>query len=224
MPAEPATAAAPSPLWRVERASPRLRFSRIGPADAANDHAGNRFDVPGAGVLYAATRRQGALAETLALFRPRAQADDAIRPLGLSPGRVVSGQVPAAWFAGRRMARLTVDGALPFLDVESPRTHTALTELAPGMLAGLGLGNLDVAAVRGPSRLVTRATAEWAYSRLDDRGRPLYAGIRYVSRLGDYECWAIFDGTPASRRGTTPLSPDDEDVRTVMELFGMTPQ
>ena len=31
-----------------------------------NDRAGNRFDIPGAGVLYGATKADGGFAETLA--------------------------------------------------------------------------------------------------------------------------------------------------------------
>ena len=54
MPAEPCLVDAPEILWRLERATTPLRFSRISPVDAENDRAGNRFDVPGGGVLYAA--------------------------------------------------------------------------------------------------------------------------------------------------------------------------
>lgn len=47
--AEPRLVEAPEVLWRVERATTTLRFSRISPVDAENDRAGNRFDVPGGG-------------------------------------------------------------------------------------------------------------------------------------------------------------------------------
>ena len=221
MPARAALVAATSPLWRVERPSEDIRFSQINPVDALNDRVGNRFDVPGAGVLYAATRREGALAETLAGFRPRAQVNDTLQMLGVTAGRVPAGQVPPVWFDVRRMVRLTVDEALPFVDIEDPATHTALTVLASDVLGRLGIGNLDVATVRGPSRLLTRAVASWVYSQVDDHGHARYAGIRYVSRLGDFECWAIFEGTPVSRRGVEPITARDADVRSVMDLFGI---
>jgi hypothetical protein len=32
-------------------------------------------------------------------------------------------------------------------------------------------------------------------SQTDEHGHPLFSGIRYESRLGPHECWAIFDGT-----------------------------
>ncbi|WP_139256601.1 RES domain-containing protein [Herbiconiux ginsengi] len=72
VPAEPATVEAPHLLSSVERADPPLRFSRLNPVDALNARAGNRFDVPGAGVLYGATAAAGAYAETLAGFRRKA--------------------------------------------------------------------------------------------------------------------------------------------------------
>jgi hypothetical protein len=104
------------------------------------------------------------------------------------PGRVLPGQVPASWLTIRRLRASDVIGSLPFVDLESPATHTRLTQHASPVLLHQGLENLDVPAVRGPSRLLTRAIASWLYSRTDEHGRPLYAGIRYVSRLGDFEC------------------------------------
>jgi len=94
MPAELALVAAPTPLWRVERISPALRFSRINAVDAMNERAGNRFDVPGAGVLYGATAAVGGYAETLAGFRPRASMVDALNRVTPEPGRVLPGEVP----------------------------------------------------------------------------------------------------------------------------------
>jgi hypothetical protein len=54
LPAELALVAAPPVLWRVARAELALRFSQLNLVDAANDRGGNRFDVPGASVLYGA--------------------------------------------------------------------------------------------------------------------------------------------------------------------------
>jgi hypothetical protein len=55
------------------------------------------------------------------------------------------------------------------------------------------LHDLDVAAVRGPDRRVTRLISDWTYLARDG-GKPRYAGIRYESRLrSGWECWAVFD-------------------------------
>jgi hypothetical protein len=222
MPAELALVAAPAPLWRVERMEPALRFSRLNPVDAMNERAGNRFDVPGAGVLYGATLAAGGYAETLAGFRLRASMGDSFNRIVAEPGRVLPGQVPAAWLTSRRLRSFDVVGSLPFVDLESPATHTHLTENAAPVLLHQGLENLDIPAVRGPSRLLTRAIASWLYSQTDEHGHALYAGIRYVSRLGDFECWAIFDGTPVKLRSSIEVGPSDPALVDVLDLFGMS--
>jgi hypothetical protein len=96
-----------------------------------------------------------------------------------------------------RQLRTAVHVKLPpdltFLDVESPATHQFLrSELALG-LSAIGLNDLDVSAVRGPNRQVTQLISEWAYTAADGE-QPLYAGIRYESRIrSGWECWALFD-------------------------------
>lgn len=62
---EPVVAAPPDVLLRVGRSRAPLRFSTISPVDATLPKAGNRFDVPGGGVLYAATKAEACYAETL---------------------------------------------------------------------------------------------------------------------------------------------------------------
>ncbi|MBF4571875.1 RES domain-containing protein [Herbiconiux sp. VKM Ac-1786] len=162
--AEPATVETPHLLSRVERADPPLRFSRLNPVDALNVRAGNRFDVPGAGVLYGATEATGAYAETLAGFRAKASTQRALIAHDLDQSRIGPCEVPAGWIATRRLRTFHVAGSLPFVDVEAPMTHTFLTEQAPELLLQHDIENLDVAHVRGPNRLLTRAIAGWAYS------------------------------------------------------------
>jgi hypothetical protein len=222
MPAELALIAAPPVLWRVERAEPALRFSQLNLVDAANDRAGNRFDVPGAGVLYGATDPAGGFAETLAGYRPRASMIRAFSEVQTMPGRPQSGDVAMEWLHSRRLRSFTTVGALPFVDVESPVTHTHLTAAAPDVLLQQGVESLDVAHIRGPSRRLTRAIASWLYSRTDAHGDPLYAGIRYMSRLGDFECWAVFDGTAVELLSSSTIAPTDGPLTSTLELFGMT--
>ena len=181
MPVELALAFAPSPLWRVERTNPALRFSLLNPVDLMNDRARNRFDIPCAGVLYGATKAEGGFAEALAGFRPRASMVGAFSELTPEPGRVLPGQVPVAWLSTRRLRTFDATGSLPFVDPESPTTHAYLTEQASTVLLHQGLENLDVAAVRGPNRLLTRAIASWLYSLTDEHGRHVQVGLM----LGD---------------------------------------
>jgi hypothetical protein len=219
--AELALAEAPALMWRVERAKPPLRFSRIDPVDAMNDRAGNRFDVPGAGVLYASTTPQGAFAETLGGFRPSASLIARLAARTRGPVPATPGEVPREWRQRRRLRGLSTRDALPFVDVEDPRTHLALVRAAPGLLTELGLANLDVATVRGPSRTVTRALARWVFGQTDDRGDPLYSGLRYVSKLGDFECWAVFEGTAVTLVEDDSITLRNPELREVAQTFGL---
>lgn len=103
MPVELELVTATCPLWRVERIEPPLRFSQINPVDAMNERAGNRFDVPGAGVLYGATAPEGGYAETLAGFRPRASVIASFSEVGREQDRVGPGEVPSVWMSTRRL-------------------------------------------------------------------------------------------------------------------------
>lgn len=207
MPAEPRQIEAPGTLWRVERATMALRFSRISPVDAESDSAGNRFDVSGGGVLYAATDPRGAYAETIAQFRPSALARE-LDDVGLEDGRVPYGAVPREWRASRRLRSLQLVDPRPFIDIDASATHSFLTREARDILRALGIGNLDIGLVRGPSRALTRAIARWVYTRVDG-GQGVYSGIRYGSRIGSHECWAIFDGTTALVTSELDINADD---------------
>lgn len=218
MPAEPALTTLPPVIYRVERSTPPLAFSRINAVDAALDRAGNRFDVPGAGVLYAASEARGAFAETLATFRPSAGLRARLAALG-EPTTPMSTTIPAEWRSSRRLRALSAPQSLPFVDIEHPQTHTFLTAQAPEVLLSNTLSTLDVSVVRGPSRLVTRGLAAWIYAQTDEHGGPRYGGIRYVSRLGPFECWAIFDGTAVTVVNESEIALDDPDFTGITSLF-----
>lgn len=203
------------PVYRVARLDDPMRFSTIDPADALLPGAGNRFDVPGGGVLYAASSVGSCFGETLSRFRPSATmrsrlADDpeAARFMGV-------GQVPRDWRLKRVVVTIDVVDALPFLDVEDSVTQEGLSNLLAGELSTLGYEqSLDISDVRGRDRRLSRAIARWAYTAQTDEGEYRFSGIRYVSRLADaWECWAIFDGTsvvedPQRRQSVASDNPD----------------
>lgn len=209
----------PSKLFRIGRIANLLGYSSISPEDYNNLRAGNRFDVLGAGVLYAATTKEGCYAETLARFRPTSTMK-LIRP---EPDEhlLESAGVPAEWRMRRAIAEFGVDSPLPFLDVEATETHTFLTEVLAKQLISLGFDNLEVPVVRGPNRGLTRAIATWAYDAADDNGKKLYGGIRYLSRFGAYECWAIFEGATITPRGVHAIHRTDPDMVVVARKFGL---
>ncbi len=120
-----------------------------------------------------------------------------------------------------RLRTLETVDALPFVDIEDPITHTYLTEHARAVLIAHSVPNLDVPTVRGPSRLLTRSLATWIYQARDVDGAPLYGGIRYMSKLGDYENWAIFDGTEVRSLGQQRITRDNTDLLAVTHRHGI---
>lgn len=217
---EPRLVEAPALLWRVGRAPEPLNFSTLNAADAQNPRGGNRFDVPGGGILYAASRPQGAFAETLARFRP----SPAMRALPREPGEhfMEAGAVPADWRTRRYLTEFCLEAPLPFLDVDHPATHTFLMSTLENELTVLGYEELDVGSLRGKDRILTRLIAGWAYASADAEGTPHYSGIRYGSRLGDYECWAIFEGSRIARSTNNVIDKGNEQLLEVARDFSLS--
>lgn len=212
--------APPDRLWRIGRRDDPLRFALISQTDATLTRAGNRFDVPGGGVLYAATTIQGCFAETLARFRPSPAVAAAVRE---DPGYMDPGGIPAAWREDRRLVSFALAAPLPFVDIDSTSTLLALGAKLHGELAPLGADELDRGGVYSANRRLTRVLASWIYSRTDDDGQPCYGGIRYESRLGrQWECWAIFDGSPLTTATTNPIDRGHPDLVAIADQFGLT--
>src|SRR5665213_505125 len=107
MPAEVALVDPPDNLWCVEWKEPPLRFSSISPAEAVVDGAGNRFDIPGAGVLYAATTPEGSFAETMAHYRPKASLIEKMaRAANDGQAPPPAGVLDVSWRSTRMLRRL----------------------------------------------------------------------------------------------------------------------
>lgn len=208
---------APHQLYRIGRSTSPLYFSQISADDAAQPRGGNRFDVPGGGVMYFASQPEGCYAETLARFRPSPAVRAAVK--NEDPSFMVCGGVPADWRMQRLLVTAKTPTALPFLDVEAPETHEHLMTVMADRLVDLNETTLDVAALRGPNRLLTRAVASWAYSAVDEDGEYRFSGLRYISRLGDHECWAVFSDTTVVETARTPVLAQDRSLRQVANAF-----
>ncbi|GAA1163224.1 RES family NAD+ phosphorylase [Nesterenkonia sandarakina] len=205
-------------LFRVARAENPFYWSEISAEDSPRKHAGNRFDVPGHGVLYFASSLEGAYAETLARFRP----SPAIRKhvAEQDPHFMMVGGVPRDGRDKRTIAEAILRDPLPFLDVESPHTHEVLTTALATELVDLGEGVIDVASVRGRNRLLTRAIASWAFDQRDAAGHPIYGGLRYLSRVDTrFECWAVFAGAEFRETKTSPIDPTASELVSIAELY-----
>lgn len=105
-------------MWRIGRLPDPLSFSEIDPVDATIKRAGNRFDIPGGGVLYAASTPNGAFAETLARYRPTARMRNL--PFDRNEHLMAVGAIPADWRTRRQLVEFELNDPLPFLDVDAP--------------------------------------------------------------------------------------------------------
>jgi len=221
-------------VWRVARTA-TLPFAPPSWAYADPDTGtfGGRFDDPSPlpdgryRIIYAASTPAGAFAEVLAPFRPSLSLLSELESAGFARGALTSrvGSVPEAWRQMRgldhvplapdmRMVDLAASGTLAWL-----RRQPHLANLA----AQLGLPDIDLAAVMGPSRAFTQACAA-AIHAVPDRA---YAGIRYLSRHGadeGRECWAMFDDRIAfaGEPERTGIDRDHPDLVAVARLFHLT--
>lgn len=216
----PATVEVDAPLVRVGRSSKALHFSVLAAIDTLSETSGNRFDVPGGGVLYASSEISTCFRETLSRYRP---STGIIAKMGeIDENFMVVGGVPADWRDRRCIVEFDLEEPLPFVDIESEHTHEALSRVLATELAGLGVPHLDIANVRGGDRRVTRLLAEWAFSEFNEDG-PLFSGIRYRSRLDGGECFAIFEGTGTRERSRQPIGLDNDDLQAVARSYGLRP-
>ncbi|MBN1527957.1 MAG: RES domain-containing protein [Thermoleophilaceae bacterium] len=219
-------------VWRVGRSPDPLALNDpLPPSDLDKPHTGNRFDSPTGAyrVLYFATKLEGCYGETLARFRPDSELAALLADEWERLGWMNLGDVPAAW-RQRRIAvnvRIQPTGRFEhgarFLDVENLGTREFLKQQLGELLAYWGHPDLDVATVRGGDRRVTRLIGQWAYDQADENGRPLYAGVRYVSRLSSgWECWAVFEDVELEELSRESVLPSDAALQKVARAYGLT--
>ena len=213
----PVEATCPPVLHRVGHVEDPLRFSEIDALDADLADFGNRFDIPGAGVLYAATDREGAFKETLAVFRPAVSSQKYA-----SSTHMNLGAVPAEWRDARRLVDFGLRDPLPFLDVEADETLSYLSGAMAPALEFLGYEHLDSSIVRGSDRRLTRGIARWAYTQVDDDDEAVYSGIRFSSRFQSHECWAIFSGVVIGDFKISTVGQTDPALRSAARSFALT--
>jgi hypothetical protein len=195
---QPATVQTPtSPVYRVGRgpdpfAPPDWLYAQTdGTFGGRFDDPSGRRGIPTSSrfrVLYFATEPAGAFAEVLAHFRPDLAV---LAALGSSPPPAAI--VPTAWRIVRRLGATILNVRGSFVDIGDAQTLKMFRHvLAPTALA-LNVPDLDLSAFSGPARRLTQEAARFVYEQHDHGGAPLYAGIRYTSRLHrSWECWAVF--------------------------------
>jgi len=233
---DPELVAAPQEgVWRVGR-EPDLLCASVSSksSELGQPNTGNRFDSPtGAyGVRYFATDLDGCYGETLARFRADKKLAKVVGGEWSELGFMNVGDIPADWRQRRGAVRVRfpADGAnasftagVRFLDIESVNTREALLPDFEPLLKYYGYSDLDVPVVRGHDRRITRYISQWTYEQRDEDERPMYAGIRYLSRLNsDWECWAVFDHVAIEELTRHAILPQDEALTRIAKLYGLT--
>jgi hypothetical protein len=214
-------------VWRIGRTPDPIQFPAPPRADQLDyPHAGNRFDSPteSFGVCYFATDLKACFGETLSRFRP----DPALAEVSDEEGFMPSGTVPADWRSQRIAVQVEFEPSpvLPevrFLDVEALATRQTLQKEMGSLLAFYGHRELDVPTVRGADRRITRWIGKWAFEQRDQNGLPMFAGIRYLSRLNtEWECWAVFHDVGLKELTRQPIEREDPSLKEVAKLFDLT--
>ena len=175
--------------------------------------------------LYCATSRVAAFGETIARFRPDlellAKLEEIEDDEPISP-ELQGGVVPEEWRLSRRLGATRLDESLRFVDVDTAQTLQVLRSVLASVATSLGVSDIDLGAIAGPNRRLTQEVARYIYEQRDPTGEPLYAGIRYLSRLNpEWELWAIFaDRIEHSPRDVTEsIRADDPDLLKAASLL-----
>ncbi len=109
-------------------------------------------------------------------------------------GASTQGVVTSDWQQQRRIGRSLLEPDLKFVDITAGETLQYLRRVLATAALKSGVSDVDMSAVSGSLRQFTQECSRYIFDQTDDQGAPLYAGIRYVSRLNpNWECWAIFD-------------------------------
>lgn len=190
-----------SPLFRVGRvpdplAPPDWRFAASdGTFDGRFDDPRGRYGVSPRHryrMLYLASHPAGAFGETVARFRPSIRT---LSQIGTSSSfqRHGHGIIPREWRMARRIGATVISVDLPVVDLAHAETIQALRPVLASVAARLGRVDVDLSAVTGPERELTQELALHVYQQQDREKKPLFAGLRYVSRFNpQWECWALF--------------------------------
>lgn len=233
------------PVYRVARG-----FDAFAPPAWEYAHQdgtfGNRFDDPGVHtrstlasrfrMIYCATQRAAAFGETTARMRPdltliarlRAIIDDepvedALRG-SIDPKHPERGIVPLEWRFQRRLGVTHLDSSLRFVDLAAAPTVHYLRSALAEFAATHRIRDVDFSTMTSQQRPFTQACARYVYDQKGVDGVPLYAGVRYLSRLNpDWECWAIFADRILHTPGPSEtIHPDDPGLIDAARVLGLT--
>ena len=211
------------PLHRVGRAPDAWALAPWTYAGPDNTF-GNRYDDPEGEyrVLYAAGQRRGAFLETLARFRADLQLIAELAEIDDDPEFPTAppATVPAEWLESRCVGTATA-GSLLFVDISHSQSLAHLRHHLAARLVHYDLDDLDAGDIRKRTpRALTQEVSRYVFERPE-----AFAGIRYLSRLGDELAnWGIFEGSELDEiiEDDEAIDPDDPDFVSALETLGLT--
>lgn len=208
---------------------------------------GNRFDDPRMHlpevdrfrVIYCATERQVAFAETLARMRPSLRSlagirlvddDDALAPSvpnASDPEFPYRGLIGENWRLPRVIGHTILNADMPFVDLGTASTSQYLRSVLAREAVEHGATDIDQSLLMESNRGFTRVVARHFYEQLNEDGSAKFAGIRYISRHDtNWECWAVFADRmihiPGMPGFPETIYPDDPDLLQIAGLFDLT--
>lgn len=218
-----------SPLYRVGRppdpfVPPEWRYVRPdGTFGGRYDDPRGRRGVPSRDryrVLYFASHPAGAYGESVAQFRPSVKVLDQYdgrMPFGIQP------TIPRDWRVGRRLGAAVLSATLPLADLDAAETVQALRPVLAPVAMRLQIPDVDVSAITGPRRELTQEAGLHICGQRDGQGQPLFAGIRFVSRLNrEWECCAVFADRVRHRPlRVDPIAADDPHLYEAARILGL---
>lgn len=216
------------PLYRIARAP--TPWSWPDWANVGSDGTfGNRWDDPGGvyRVLYAASSRVGAFVEVLSRFRPDPQLLEELAEIEDEGATAeLPGELDASWLVNRVIGVARFHGEFVEIGHSSSLAHIRRA-LAPRVVH-YGIDDLDASAIRlSVPRRFTQEISRYVYDQSTPAGDRRFAGITYLSRLGDeFRNWALFepagDEDPLAEEAELgPIDADDPDLNQALALLGV---
>ena len=185
---------------------------------------GSRFDDPEGEyrVRYAAGQKRGAFLETLARFRADPQLLAELAEIDDDPEYPTAppSTVPSEWLHTRCVGIAQADSLL-FVDISHSQSLAHLRHHLAHRLVHFGLDDLDAGDIRKRTpRALTQEVSRYVFERPE-----AFAGIRYLSRLGDdLANWAIFEGSELDQviEDNETIEPDDPDLVVALHTLNLT--
>jgi hypothetical protein len=111
-----------------------------------------------------------------------------------------------------------------YADVGHSRSLSYLRKALAARIVHHRLGDLDAATIRlSAPRQFTQEVSRLIYECTEPAERQQFAGVRYLSRLGDeFENWAVFEPGQPTETATSPIPSDDPDLAAAIERLGLT--